>query len=123
MAHKILVVDDDASVRGVLVRFLKKLGYAVAEAADGAAGLEAVKNDSPSLVLLDIQMPKMTGIEFLREARKLRPELAVIMVTGQGDEEVAQEAMKLGAVDYVSKPLDFGYLETSVKAKLATLLK
>ncbi|MFH2202471.1 MAG: response regulator [Elusimicrobiota bacterium] len=118
--RRILAVDDDESILNVLSRFLKPLGYALAIASSGAEALEIIRRQPPDLILLDINMPGIDGLEVLRQARQLIPAVPVIMVTGSDDAEVAKQAMALGAVDYVTKPFDLGYLEDSIKANLAS---
>ncbi len=121
MAYKILIVDDEETIRRTISRILKSDDYEVATAENGVAALEWVAANSPDLVLLDINMPKMDGIEFLKKARKIKADLAVIMLTASMDEQEALKTMELGASDYITKPVDVQYLLTSVQAKLATL--
>lgn len=115
---KIVVVDDDDDVRRVLCRFLALEGYAVFPAADGAAGLAAVEKENPDIVMLDISMPGMTGVEVLKELARYRPEIGVVMITGNEDEEMARACLKLGAFDYLAKPVNLGALGTMLKARL-----
>ena len=123
MARKILIVDDDPNIRKTLARILTDWGYEASGAADGLAALEAIRSAPPALVLLDMQMPGMGGLEFLKAVRAVQPDLAVIMITGVEDEEQAKKSMELGASDYIVKPFDFDYLRDSVRAKLATVLE
>ena len=102
---KILVVDDDASIRKVLGFILEETGYTVRTASSGADALEIIDKDLPDLVLADIKMPGMDGLVLLREIRKLDDALPVIMLTAFGTVETAVEAMKLGATDYLTKPI------------------
>lgn len=118
---RILVCDDDEVIRAMLTRFLEGKGYRALGAADGRAALEAVGTFNPLLVLLDIDMPGMGGVEVLRRLQALPKPPAVIMISGQGDAEVARDCMKAGACDYIAKPLNFEYLETSVMVKIITL--
>lgn len=115
----ILVVDDEAQVREVLTEFLAGAGYMVEGVASGDDALAAVTRERPDLVLLDIHMPGVDGVEILRQIRALDDEIAVIMVTANEDVAVARETLKLGAFDYVAKPFDFTYLERAVAAGLA----
>ena len=115
----ILVVDDEAQVREVLTEFLAGEGYTVEGVASGSDALDAVTREPPDLVLLDIHMPGVDGVETLRRIRALDDEIAVIMVTANEDVAVARETLKLGAVDYVAKPFDFMYLERAVTAGLS----
>ncbi len=107
MTHKrILVVDDEESVRWALRKAMEHAGYRVDLAADGPTGLAAASDPGVELVLLDVRLPGQDGLELLREIRKRRPDLPVIMMTAYGTLQVAVEAMKLGAYDYIGKPFD-----------------
>ncbi|MFH2201478.1 MAG: response regulator [Elusimicrobiota bacterium] len=119
MAYKILVVDDEDSVRRAIRRILESDNYEVAEAGNGLEALEWVRRSLPDLILLDLNMPKMGGLEFLQAARKINANLAVIMLTASVDEQEAAKTMELGASDYITKPVDVDYLLSSVQAKLA----
>jgi DNA-binding response OmpR family regulator len=121
MGNHILVVDDEADVREFLAEFLTMQGYSVSLAADGPEALECVEKDPPRVILLDIRMPGMDGIEVLKRVKASHPDVGVIMVTAVFDEEVGKKALKLGADDYITKPLDMSYLETSLMVKLSTL--
>jgi two-component system nitrogen regulation response regulator GlnG len=103
---RILVVDDEDSVRWALRKALERAGYQVELAGDGPAGLRGAEDASVDLALLDVRLPGRDGLEVLREIRKRRPELPVIMMTAYGTLQVAVEAMKLGAYDYIGKPFD-----------------
>ena len=116
---RILVVDDEESIRKVLERLLKDSGYEVYTAKDGSQALELLQNEPPALVLLDINMPKFGGMRFLEIAKRLCPGIPIIMVTGEMDEAQALDTMGMGAEDYVTKPFDFAYLESSIQANLA----
>lgn len=101
----ILIIDDEAPIRQVLSESLQDEGYIVTTAADGATGLEALKNEKPDICFLDIWMPKMDGIEVLQKAAPLYPDTNFIMISGHGTIETAVQATKLGAWDFVEKPL------------------
>ena len=103
---RILVVDDEESVRWALRKAMEGAGYRVDLAADGPAGLAAARDPGVELVLLDVRLPGQDGLELLREIRKRRPDLPVIMMTAYGTLQVAVEAMRLGAYDYIGKPFD-----------------
>ncbi len=118
---KILVVDDDVMVRNFLERFLSKKSYQVDTAENGNQAIEIIKKERPHLVLLDIKMPAMNGIDVLKEIKKIDPSVGVIMITALQEEEIAQEAMRLGADDYICKPFDIDYLENSVLAKIVLM--
>lgn len=117
---KILVIEDESAIRRVLVKILSEENdaYIVEEAEDGLKGLEAVKNNDYDLVLCDIKMPKMDGVEVLEAARKIKPEIPFIMISGHGDLDTAVNTMRLGAFDYISKPPDLNRLLTTVRNAL-----
>lgn len=119
---KVLVVDDEPEAVELLVEFLSSKGYEVLTAGGGEEALRRVKEDRPHLVLLDIRMPKMNGIEVLRRIREIDPEMGVIMVTAVNEEDMGRKALELGAFDYIVKPLDLKYLERSVWYKVTTML-
>jgi len=104
MKQRILVVDDEESIREFLEIMLKKEGYEVSTAADGAAAVEVIKKKSFDLVISDLQMPNMTGLELLRQVRDMSPTTIFMMITAFGTTETAVEAMKMGAYDYITKP-------------------
>ncbi len=118
-AARILVVDDEDEVRQLVAEFLEAKGYSVITAATGVEALTAVKHYRPDLVLMDVMMPKMNGLETLDRIREIDRRVGVIMLTGVQDERVAREAMRKEAYDYITKPLDFGYLELAILTKLA----
>lgn len=101
---RILIVDDEESFRNVLTVILRKEGYEVEGATNGEEGLNKISNAAFDHVLCDIRMPKMDGLEFLRESQKAGAEAPVIMMSAYGTVDTAIEAMKLGAYDYISKP-------------------
>ena len=104
MKSRVLVVDDEESIREFLEIMLRKEGYEVTCAEDGQKALETIKKKSIDLVISDLQMPNMTGIELLRNVRDQYPEMLFMMITAFGTTETAVEAMKLGAYDYITKP-------------------
>jgi DNA-binding response OmpR family regulator len=107
MIHKpILIVDDEKNIRLTLSQVLETLGAEIDTAADGEEALVKLKGREFGLILLDIRMPGMDGMEILRRVRDIRPDIRVIMITAYGTIESAVEAMKLGAVDFLQKPFD-----------------
>jgi signal transduction histidine kinase len=100
----VLVVDDEPRVRQAVRRVLEQEGYRVEEAVNGQQGLESVRQEVPDLVLVDLMMPVMDGMEFLAAARRIHPGLASVVITGYATTDRAVEAMKLGADDFVAKP-------------------
>ena len=117
---KILVIEDEAAIRRVLVKILNEENeaYEIEEAPDGAAGMQKIRQSDYDLVLCDIKMPKMDGVEVLQEARKEKPEIPFIMISGHGDLDTAVQTMRLGAFDYISKPPDLNRLLTTVRNAL-----
>ncbi|HKQ64669.1 MAG TPA: response regulator [Methylomirabilota bacterium] len=116
---RILVVDDEAPVREVLTEYFSTEGYAVEAAGNGLEALSAVRGGRADLVLLDVRMPGLDGVQVLRKIRELGTDVPVIMVTANEDVALAKETLKLGAFDYVAKPFDFDYLDRAVAAGLA----
>lgn len=117
---KILVIEDESAIRRVLVKILTEENetYEVEEADNGSAGLELIRKNDYDLALCDIKMPKVDGVEVLQEARKLKPEIPFIMISGHGDLDTAVNTMRLGAFDYISKPPDLNRLLTTVRNAL-----
>ncbi len=121
MAARVLVVDDDPATVELLQDFLVAKGYEVLTASDGAEALRTVKAERPHLLLLDVMMPKLDGLEVLRQVKAIDPTVGVIMVTGVNEEAIGRQAMALGAFDYIVKPLDLPYLEQSLWYKLTAM--
>jgi DNA-binding NtrC family response regulator len=115
---KILICDDDSGVLRVLSRALGAAGYATAALTDGDALLSALERETPDLVLLDIHMPNVDGIETLRRIHRARPQLGVIVMSGDGSPARAKLALDAGACDFLSKPFDLQYVKTAVLAHL-----
>jgi two-component system nitrogen regulation response regulator NtrX len=117
---KILIIEDEAAIRRVLVKILSEENdtYQLDEAEDGAVGLEKIKNNDYDLVLCDIKMPKLDGVEVLEEVKKIKPEIPMVMISGHGDMETAIHTMRLGAFDYISKPPDLNRLLNTVRNAL-----
>src|SRR2546430_6819379 len=113
---RILVVDDEAPVREVLNEYFSSQGYTVDEASNGNDAIGMIGRHRPDLVLLDVRMPGIDGVEVLRRIRKLDDALTIIMVTANEDITLARETLKLGAFDYVAKPFDYDYLDRAVSA-------
>ncbi len=120
--NKILVVDDEIEACSALKEFLDLKGYDVDTALDGPTAISKIKEDQPHIVLLDMNMPVMNGTEVLKEIKKIDPNIGVIMVTVVTDHEQAKETLKLGAYDYITKPVDLDYLETVVMVKILDFL-
>ncbi len=118
MVPKILIIDDEKHLCWALEKAMRQEGYQALSATSGKKGLELIKEESPSLVILDLKMPEMDGLEVLRKAREIQPGLPVIMLTAHGTIETAIEAMKIGAVDYLTKPFDLEELKIVIKQNL-----
>ncbi len=118
---QILVVDDETAVREVLIEFLEDHGFTAEGAANGPTALSLLPQLRPQVVLLDIAMPGMNGLETLKRIRKQSHAPAVIMISGHADHDMALQALDLGAYDFIQKPLDFQYLERTLIAKIVTL--
>ena len=117
---KILIIEDEAAIRRVLTKILSEENdtYQVEEAEDGLSGVEKIKNEDYDLVLCDIKMPKMDGVEVLEAVKKIKPEIPMVMISGHGDLETAVNTMRLGAFDYISKPPDLNRLLNTVRNAL-----
>ncbi|OSY88044.1 Fis family transcriptional regulator [Tenacibaculum holothuriorum] len=117
---KILIIEDEAAIRRVLKKIISEENdaYEVEEAEDGLSGIEKIKEKDYDLVLCDIKMPKMDGVEVLEKAKKLKPEIPMVMISGHGDLDTAVNTMRLGAFDYISKPPDLNRLLNTVRNAL-----
>lgn len=111
----ILIIDDEKAIRKTLTEILSFEGYKIEEAADGEEGLKKFREKNYDLVLCDIKMPKLDGIEFLQKAGELNPDVPIIMISGHGNIETAVEAVKKGAYDYISKPPDLNRLLITIR--------
>jgi two-component system, NtrC family, response regulator AtoC len=119
--RKVLVVDDEPQAVELLDEFLTAKGYAVVGARDGEEALRKLKEEQPHLMLLDIRMPVMDGLEVLRRAREIDREVGIVMVTAVNEENMGREALRMGAYDYITKPLDFDYLERVLWVKMTMM--
>ena len=117
---KILIIEDEASIRRVLVKILTEENdqYQVFEAEDGLIGTEMIKKEDFDLVLCDIKMPKMDGVEVLEAVKKIKPETPMVMISGHGDLDTAVNTMRMGAFDYISKPPDLNRLLNTIRNAL-----
>ena len=114
----LLVADDEPDAVGLLQAFLAGKGYAVSTACDGLEALRKVAEDRPRVVLLDIRMPRMHGLDVLQKIQEIDEKIGIIIVTGVSDKGTSLSALTLGAFDYIMKPLDLKYLERSLCHKL-----
>jgi DNA-binding NtrC family response regulator len=111
----ILIIDDEKAIRKTLSEILSYEGYKIDEAGDGEEGLKKVKEKEYDVILCDIKMPKIDGIEFLEKAKEVSPDIPIIMISGHGTIETAVEAVKKGAYDYISKPPDLNRLLITIR--------
>lgn len=112
--YNILIIDDEASQRDILTGYLKKKGYKVFSASSGNEGIEIAKNNPVDIILSDFKMPDLNGIEVLEQVQKINPEISFVIVTAYGTVENAVKAMRLGAFDYISKPVDLDELDLMI---------
>jgi len=115
----VLLVDDEPAVCKLFQKVLQEEGYRTITAASGREALALARQAAPDLILLDIVMPEMSGVETLRELRRRGHAAVVIMLTAQGSLQTAREAMLLGAYDYVTKPFNLEFLKTVLRAGLS----
>lgn len=115
---KILIIDDEEESCKLLKAYLKRRGFEVEIAFDGEEGLEKVKCSNPDLVLCDISMPGLNGVEVLKKIKELNPRIIVIMLTGFGTFESAIECLKLGAYDHIGKPVELEKLLMLIREAL-----
>lgn len=121
----ILIIDDEKAIRKTLSEILRFEGYKIDEAADGEEGLRKFSNSAYDLVLCDVKMPKMDGIEFLEKSKAINPDVPIIVISGHGNIETAVEAVKKGAFDFISKPPDLNRILITLRNALdkQTLVK
>lgn len=119
MNTKILIIDDEIEVCTLLRDFLELEGYESEYAINGLEGIKKFKEYRPKIVLLDIRMPGMDGIEVMKEIRKIDKDCGIIVATAIVDQKIVDEAIGMGATDYIIKPFDLDYLRKSVLTKLA----
>ena len=112
---RILVVDDEENIRLLLDKFFSKLGYQVSTAMDLTESIYSINKKVPEIVFLDIVLPGCNGVEILKLIRLFEKDVIVIMMSGYDDENIAKESLKLGAFDYVKKPLELDRVENMLK--------
>ena len=120
MAPRILVVDDEKLIRWSLEQTLRKAGYEVETAETGTAAVGVLRREAPDLVLLDLKLPDIDGIQVLRQFKEGQPDIQVVIMTAYADVPTAVEAMRLGAYDYIAKPIDFENLAVTLRNALET---
>lgn len=115
---KILIIDDEPDISEALQGFLEISGYMVLTAARAVEAMTILELERPKVVILDVVMPDMDGIECLKSIRKNYPETIVIVVSGLQNESIAKEAIRYGAYDYVAKPYDFHHLQNNILRRI-----
>ena len=118
MTARLLIVDDERLIRWSLEQTLAKGGHEVSSVETGEAALAAIREDPPDLILLDLKLPDRDGLQVLRQVKELSPHVQVLIMTAYADVGTAVEAMKLGAYDYLPKPIDFENLTVTVRNAL-----
>ena len=118
---KILTVDDEMGIDSFFYEFFTARNYEVFNASSGKEAIEVARKQKPKIILLDINMRGMDGIETLKKIREFDKDSAIIMVTGVKDDDIVKEAMDLGANDYITKPLSLDYLDKVVLSKFISL--
>lgn len=120
MPNKLLIVDDQYGIRLLLHEIFKKEGYEVYQAANGFQAIDIVTNDRPDLVVLDMKIPGMDGIEILKRIKEIDQDIKVILMTAYGELDIIEEAKKLGALRYFAKPFDIDEIKTVVREHMVT---
>ncbi|MFC5466469.1 response regulator [Lederbergia graminis] len=118
MKEKVLIVDDQFGIRVLLNEILQREGYDLYQAANGLQALAITKKQSPDLVLLDMKIPGMDGLEILEEMKKINPDIRVIIMTAYGELEMIEASKELGALAHFSKPFDIDEIRRAVKSYL-----
>jgi len=113
--HRILIIDDEIIIRKLFTRLLTREKYKVLTAADGQKGIETVKKEKLDLVILDLKMPGMDGIEALKRIKEINKNIRVIIITAFGTIKSASDALNLGADDFISKPFDIAKIRMTIK--------
>ena len=119
---RILVVDDELAIVDVLKTFLEQKGHIVYCAHDGEEAVALAKQERPHIILLDIYLPGMDGLEVLSAIRAFDEGVGIVMITAFREEDLAKQALEKGAFDYITKPFDFDYLERALETKLQLML-
>jgi DNA-binding NtrC family response regulator len=123
MQRSVLIVDDEQVLASAMGDYLARYGYTVRIEGSGEQALKSVEEESPDLMILDYRLPRMDGLAVLRKIKESRPEIEVVMLTAHGSVEKAVEAMRCGAYDYLSKPIDLEELRLVVEKALESLRK
>ena len=112
---KILIIDDEVPTLDMLQLFLEACGYTVLSAENAVQGIEIFKSETPPIVLTDIKMPTKDGFSVLKQIKSMNPETEVLVITGHGDKDLAQQAFELNASEFFNKPLDTNALRAALK--------
>ncbi|MFB7138305.1 MULTISPECIES: response regulator [Bacillaceae] len=115
MGSKLLIVDDQYGIRLLLHEIFKKEGYEVFQAANGFQAIDIVVKDCPDLVILDMKIPGMDGVEILKRIKEINKDIKVILMTAYGELDIIEEAKKLGALQYFPKPFDIDEIKKVVR--------
>lgn len=118
--RKLLIVDDQNGIRALLIEVFSSEGYKTFQASNGKLALEIVRKESPDLVLLDMKIPGMDGLDILKHIKKIDPDIKVIMMTAYGELDMIKEATDLGALMHFTKPFDIDELRQAVNDQLRT---
>ncbi len=118
MSRKILVIDDEASIGEMIRDYLADEGYEVWISTDIDEGLAVLAQEKPSLVLLDVMLPGIGGVECLKQIKKRFPQTIVVMLSGLHDEDTAKQAIRLGAYDYVTKPFNLSFFQANILSRV-----
>ncbi|MFX3624409.1 MAG: response regulator [Ectobacillus sp.] len=118
MEGKILIVDDQYRIRILLNEVFQKEGYKTYQAANGFQAIDIVKKDKPDLVILDMKIPGMDGIEILKRLKEIEPDIKVILMTAYGELDMIQEAKDLGALMHFAKPFDIDEMRKAVRQQI-----
>jgi two-component system, response regulator, stage 0 sporulation protein F len=118
MSGKLLIVDDQYGIRILLNEIFQKEGYNTFQAANGVQALAIVAKEEPDLMILDMKIPGMDGLEILRRVKKTNPEINVIIMTAYGELDMIHEAMELGAITHFAKPFDIDEIREVVRKEL-----
>ena len=116
--RSILIIDDEVTIGELISDYLKLLNFEAFHAENAEKGIEILKRENPSVVFLDVIMPRVDGIECLKEIKKISPATIVVMATAVHDEKTAKLAIQYGAYDYITKPIDFAYLKENILARI-----
>ncbi len=114
----ILIIDDEVLITELVREYLGMMGFSMLAANSAREGIEIARKEKPDLILLDVLMPHMSGVECLQVLRSENPDAMVVMVTAVHDERTAKQAIEFGAYDYITKPIDFDYLKNNILARV-----